>query len=128
VNWIKFELIRFYTLFTCLPMNDLRSHVQLNRYEALELCRPVVAQGRQELLEKWLKEDKLECSEELGDLIKPLSVKFALSVYIRADTHHKVIQCFAETGEFEKIVLYSKKVGYQPDFLYILRLVCSLST
>ena len=35
---------------------------------------------------------QLECSEELGDLIKPLSVKYALSVYIRCETHHKV--CF----------------------------------
>lgn len=89
----------------------------------MELCRPVIAQGRQDLLEKWLKEDKLECSEELGDLIKPLSVKFALSVYIRAEAPHKVIQCFAETGEFEKIVLYAKKVNYNPDYIYILRMV-----
>lgn len=66
---------------------------------------------------------QLECSEELGDLIKSVSIKFALSVYIRAETHHKVIQCFAEAGEFEKIVLYAKKVNYTPDFLYILRLV-----
>ena len=67
---------------------------------------------------------QLECSEELGDIIKPLSVKFALSVYIRAEAPHKVIQCFAETGEFEKIVLYAKKVNYTPDYIYILRLVC----
>lgn len=32
---------------------------QLNRYESLELCRPVLAQGRKQLLEKWLKEDKV---------------------------------------------------------------------
>ena len=35
---------------------------QLNKYESLELCRPVLQQGRKQLLEKWLKEDKLECS------------------------------------------------------------------
>ncbi|KAF3851318.1 hypothetical protein F7725_013090 [Dissostichus mawsoni] len=43
---------------------------QLNKFESLELCRPVLQQGRKQLLEKWLKEDKLECSEELGDLVK----------------------------------------------------------
>jgi clathrin heavy chain len=32
---------------------------KLNKYEALELCRPVVQQGRTELLEKWLKEDRV---------------------------------------------------------------------
>lgn len=32
---------------------------QLNRLESLELCRPVLQQGRKQLLEKWLKEDKV---------------------------------------------------------------------
>jgi len=32
-----------------------------------------------------------------------------------------VIQCFAETGQFNKIVLYAKKVGYTPDYVYLLR-------
>ena len=26
---------------------------QLNQYESVELCRPVLAQGRKQLLEKW---------------------------------------------------------------------------
>ena len=38
---------------------------QLNKYEALELCRPVLAQGKKQLVEKWLKEDKV-CG---GDMI-----------------------------------------------------------
>lgn len=33
---------------------------QLNKFESLELCRPVLQQGRKQLLEKWLKEDKVE--------------------------------------------------------------------
>jgi clathrin heavy chain len=32
---------------------------QLNKHEALELCRPVLAQGKKQLIEKWLKEDKV---------------------------------------------------------------------
>ena len=34
-----------------------------------------------------------------------------------------MIQCFAETGQFQKIVLYAKKVGYTPDYVYLLRSV-----
>ncbi|CAH1394339.1 unnamed protein product [Nezara viridula] len=94
---------------------------QLNKYESLELCRPVLAQGRKQLLEKWLKEDKLECSEELGDLVKQTDPTLALSVYLRANVPNKVIQCFAETGQFQKIVLYAKKVGYSPDYIFLLR-------
>ncbi|XP_077570823.1 clathrin heavy chain 1 [Stigmatopora nigra] len=94
---------------------------QLNKFESLELCRPVLQQGRKQLLEKWLKEDKLECSEELGDLVKACDPTLALSVYLRANVPNKVIQCFAETGQFQKIVLYAKKVGYTPDWVLLLR-------
>lgn len=94
---------------------------KLNALESLELVRPVVQQQRRELVEKWLKEDKLECSEELGDLVKPLEVKFALSIYLRANSHQKVITCFVETGQFEQIVAYVKKVGYQADYTTILQ-------
>lgn len=94
---------------------------KLNKYESLELCRPVLQQGRKQLLEKWLKEDKLECSEELGDLVKQADATLALSIYLRANVPNKVIQCFAETGQFQKIVLYAKKVGHTPDYIFLLR-------
>lgn len=53
---------------------------------------------------------QLECSEELGDLVKSVDPTLALSVYLRANVPNKVIQCFAETGQVQKIVLYAKKV------------------
>lgn len=34
---------------------------------------------------------------------------------------NKVIACFAETGQTEKIVLYAKKVGHQPDYVALLQ-------
>ncbi|XP_041347911.1 clathrin heavy chain 1 isoform X2 [Gigantopelta aegis] len=94
---------------------------QLNKYESLELCKPVLQQGRKPLIEKWLKEEKLECSEELGDLVKASDLNLALSVYLRANIPQKVIQCFAETGQFQKIILYAKKVGFTPDYIFLLR-------
>jgi hypothetical protein len=45
----------------------------------------------------------------------------ALSVYLRANVPNKVIACFAETGQIDKIVLYSKKVGYRPDYVALLQ-------
>jgi clathrin heavy chain len=103
------------------------SQGQLNKYESLELCRPVLQQGRKHLMEKWLKEDKLECSEELGDLVKQADPTLALSVYLRANVPSKVIQCFAETGQYAKIVLYAKKVGYTPDYIFLLRNVMRIN-
>ncbi|XP_033237477.1 clathrin heavy chain [Drosophila pseudoobscura] len=96
---------------------------KLNKFESLELCRPVLLQGKKQLCEKWLKEEKLECSEELGDLVKASDLTLALSIYLRANVPNKVIQCFAETGQFQKIVLYAKKVNYTPDYIFLLRSV-----
>eukprot|EP00002_Diphylleia_rotans_P040222 TRINITY_DN948_c0_g2_i1.p1 TRINITY_DN948_c0_g2~~TRINITY_DN948_c0_g2_i1.p1 ORF type:complete len:1703 (-),score=450.85 TRINITY_DN948_c0_g2_i1:468-5576(-) len=95
---------------------------KLNKGESVELAKMVVQQ-RKPLLEKWLKEDKLEPSEELGDLIKPHDTNLALSVYLRGNTPQKVVQCFAETGAYDKIVLYAQKVGYKPDYAAILQSV-----
>ncbi|CAG0883299.1 unnamed protein product [Cyprideis torosa] len=105
----------------------LEQNTKLNKYESLELCRPVLIQGKKQLIEKWLKEEKLECSEELGDLVKQADLTLGLSVYLRSNVPNKVIQCFAETGQFQKIVIYAKKVGYTPDYIFLLRNVMRVS-
>jgi clathrin heavy chain len=64
---------------------------------------------------------QLTCSEELGDIVRLHDMTLALSVYLRANVPNKVIACFAETGQTEKIVLYSKKVGYSPDYVALLQ-------
>ncbi|KAG6890292.1 hypothetical protein C0995_009498 [Termitomyces sp. Mi166 len=94
---------------------------ELNHLESLELARPVLQQGRKQLLEKWLKENKLTCSEELGDIVRLHDMTLALSVYLRANVPNKVIACFVETGQTDKIVLYSKKVGHRPDYVALLQ-------
>lgn len=64
---------------------------------------------------------QLECSEELGDLCRAQDMNLALSVYLRASVPNKVVACFAETGQFDKIVLYAQKVGYSPDYAQLLQ-------
>ena len=71
-------------------------------------------------MEKWLKDDKLQCSEALGDLIMPHDVGMALSVYLRAECHAKAIQCFVQRGEYDKIVPYSTSVGFKMDYSQML--------
>ncbi|KAG0650945.1 putative clathrin heavy chain [Hyphodiscus hymeniophilus] len=93
----------------------------LNKHETLELVRPVLAQNRKHLLEKWMKENKLDCSEELGDIVRPHDLNLALSIYLRANVPGKVVAAFAETGQFDKILPYSSQVGYQPDYVVLLQ-------
>ena len=92
----------------------------LNKHETIELVRPVLAQNRMYLLEKWVKDNKLECTEELGDIVRPHDINLALSVYLRANASQKVVASFAETGQFDKILPYAQKVGYNPDYAALL--------
>merc|ERR1719353_153446 len=93
---------------------------KLNAQESIELAKPVIQQGKQQLLQKWISEDKLECTEELGDAVKMVDASLALSVYLRASASPKVIQCFMETGQFDKIMTYCQKVSYTPDWGFLL--------
>ncbi|KFK34843.1 hypothetical protein AALP_AA5G200400 [Arabis alpina] len=96
---------------------------KLNEYESLELSRLVVNQNKKNLLENWLAEDKLECSETLGDLVKTVDNDLALKIYIKAKVTPKVVAAFAERKEFDKILIYSKQVGYTPDYLFLLQTI-----
>ena len=100
--------------------STLMEYGKLNALESLELIRLVVANGRRDLVEKWLREDKLECNEELGDIVQPLDAKCALSIYVRAGAHQKVIACFVAQGQYEQVLRYVKKFQYQADYLALL--------
>ncbi|KAK6203342.1 uncharacterized protein RJT21DRAFT_119481 [Scheffersomyces amazonensis] len=94
----------------------------LNKFESIELAKPVLQQDRKPLFEKWLKEDKLTSSEELGDIVKSYNdTTLALAVYIRANVNIKVVSSLAELGQFDKIIPYCEKVGYNPDFTNLIQ-------
>lgn len=93
----------------------------LNRQESIELGRLVLQQQRKHLIEKWLGENKLECSEELGDAAQPYDAQLALAIYSRANVPSKVVAGLAATGQIDKILPYCKQTGYQPDFAQLIR-------
>ena len=45
----------------------------------------------------------------------------ALSVYLRANIPEKAINCFAQRGEFEKLIAYAAKTGYRCDYSVMLQ-------
>ncbi|SCU88368.1 LANO_0D01904g1_1 [Lachancea nothofagi CBS 11611] len=103
-----------------LYFSTLLDKGKLNKYETIELAKPVLQQDRKQLFEKWLKEDKLECSEELGDVVKPFDTTLALACYLRCEAHSKVVTCLAELQQFDKILPYAQKVGYQPNYVVLI--------
>jgi clathrin heavy chain len=70
---------------------------------------------------------QLSASEELGDFARSFDIKLALQIYYRAEIKHKVIACFAETQQYDKIVPYAQTVGYQPDWQYLLQNIIAVN-
>jgi clathrin heavy chain len=91
----------------------------LNRMETLELARPVIAQGRKDLIEKWIQEGKLDWSEELGDAVRALDPKLALQVFLKAGAKEKIVLLLAESGQFAQLVQWCAQERYSPDWLRI---------
>lgn len=103
-----------------LYFNVLLEIGKLNEVESVQLARPVMMQGKLDLIERWVAEDKLTATRELGDMIKTVNVSLALAVYLRAECSPMVVQCLAETGEFDKLLAYAAHVKYTPDWMMIL--------
>jgi hypothetical protein len=57
----------------------------------LELCGPVLAQGKIDLVRNWVTSNKLECCAELGDMINKLDKALALKIYQDGKLHDKVV-------------------------------------
>lgn len=63
---------------------------QLNKLESVELCRPVLQQGRTQLLEKWLKGEKVCCYESFFSII----TIFYFNIYVNLCSLWKFRQYF----------------------------------
>jgi clathrin heavy chain len=100
---------------------------KLNSLETVELARPAVAGGKLDMLRKWWDNDKLEGSEELGDMIRPHDNQWAMKIYIKGKVHAKVVAAFLEAGQYDKVILYAQKTGYEPDYITFLRQMVMIS-
>ncbi|KAK8884028.1 Clathrin heavy chain 2 [Tritrichomonas musculus] len=97
-------------------------NTKLNEVESIELCKIVLQQNKTSLIEKWIKEDKLTPTEELGDLCKQ-DPRIALAIYLRANVSSKIVASFAELGMFDKLQAYCQKFAYQPNWMQIATIV-----
>ncbi|CDJ48748.1 clathrin heavy chain, putative [Eimeria brunetti] len=104
-----------------LYFSTLLEYGSLNAVESLELVRPVVAQGRKDFVTTWLREDKLECTEELGDVLRPLDPALATQVYKKAKAGQKVMLMLVEQGKTDELLEYAAQTRMQADYSALLR-------
>ena len=90
---------------------------KLHDYESIELCKLVLAQGKIQYIEKWIKEDKLTWTETLGDLLKNYNVQLAARVYKKAGCHGKVVQALIDMGQNEKATIYMKQNNMNSNYI-----------
>lgn len=103
---------------------------KLNALESIELARPLLQKNAAagiEHIKTWIKDNKLEPSEEFGDLLRTYDLTLALSVYLRSKVPEKVISCFLTLAAQEtdsakaadslnKILEYAERVSFTPDY------------
>jgi hypothetical protein len=63
---------------------------KLNGTDSLKLSRMALQQGCVQFIKRWLDEDKISCTEQLGNEIKPHDLDLALAIY------HRISACNAD--------------------------------
>ncbi|KAK2196158.1 bifunctional Clathrin [Babesia duncani] len=89
----------------------LLEYGKLTHLESLELVKPAIAQKRAEFVRKWMEQDKLTESEELGDLIRQIDAALAFKIFTKLGSHLKAILCLLDANQVAKVVPFIKKVS-----------------
>lgn len=66
--------------------------------ESLELVKLVVSQNKAYVVDEWIRNDKLEGSEELGDIMRSHNKETAVRIYEQIRCIPKQIQVYLELG------------------------------
>ena len=103
----------------------LLEKVKLNSFEAVELVGPVLKQGRLNFVEDWINNNKLECSDALGDLIRPFSNDLALKVYKQCANSTQLFGALAGAGQLDEAMKLAESSGMKADYLGLIRSTCS---
>lgn len=70
---------------------------------SFKLAKLGVVHKKEQLIDGWLADRKLECSEELGEHLYQLGPDLALRIYAKGRVNGKVVTAFAVRGEVDNI-------------------------
>ena len=77
---------------------------RLNEIETIEFCKIILQQGKKQIIEKWVKEDKITCSEALGDMVAMQDARLAMAIYFKGKCHEKVVASLVRAQQYEKML------------------------
>lgn len=84
----------------------LLDHGKLSHFETIELVSCTLKKRKNSTIKNWISANKLEFSEELGDLLLEADLELALHVYLRAMTADKVVDCFLKLGDVDRLLTH----------------------
>ena len=121
----KIHINPFWPLKTLFDyLSNLINITKLNEIESLELCKLAISKNDINDVEKWILEEKITLTEELGDLFQKDS-RISLEIYLGSNSSQKIVASFIMLGMFDKLDDYCKKVDYKPDWIDIVATVAS---
>lgn len=90
---------------------------KLNECESVELARISCGKaGNADYVKTQITADKFTLSSDLGEVVEPLDADLALRVYIKAESHPKVLKVLFARGDIPKAIEYCKRVDYKPEW------------
>ena len=106
----------------------MMEHSKLNSFESVELSKVMLSRENGiEFVKKYIEENKLEESEQLGDLVSPHDNKLALQIYFKGKAHWKIIMVLIQQGEWQNIIEYVKREQeFSVDWTELLQKVCDM--
>lgn len=96
----------------------------LNAIESVTLSQILLSKpGGIDKVKEFIKSNKMEPSESLGDLVQQQDPEFALQIYVKGKAHEKIVNTLVMKGDYEKIIAYCTKVEYTPNYLELFKRV-----
>lgn len=95
----------------------------LNEAESLELAQLALKKKKLDILRRWMQDDQIFCTVQLGNLILEADVSLALDIYRKASAPVKVLLCHALLGNFVEFADTIQATSAEPDIGEILVLL-----
>ena len=107
--------------------SDLNSHLNtiikflksISEHHFITLIIFSLVKDNKSLLQNFVNTNIIICNERLGDLVMTKYIDIALSIFIRSESHKKVLQCYAELGEYDEFTTYVENYKLYPDYSLI---------
>jgi len=95
---------------------------QLTKFESIVMVKLILQNSKNNgsMLTLWLGHNLLTLSQEVAEIIRPFDVRLAADIYVSVSVPDKVIDCFLELNDYEKIIRFATSFRYKTNWISML--------